>query len=342
MPIPILSRPAAPQNWASEEYARGVRHKKVGAILHYMVGYLPGTTGMFQNPATGYATSLGLGTGDGKNAPVDRIVAHRYVPADGRSYGSYNTDADARGESIELQNNWPNPASKPSAEIHQAAAMLLAQLAIEQDWRINGKIQLVLGDFPDHRFYQKAIPAFGRDFNVTTHRSMALKDCPGPTDVAFIVAEGNRIINAILNGDPMPEYKEYLDPRKNRALKKGQWSFLHLNKKAYTSFVSGRTRGTAVVNLRFKDLKPGAAVHVRVQAAKVGSKAASNEPVGKNGCLGYMDTIEVIGTGGETFGQAVFTFDLNGDTDALRVCVAPVDGDATLIQARNTLTFWRK
>lgn len=192
--VEILSRPAASGNWASSAYANGRRERKVGAILHWMAGYLPGTTGMFQNPNTGYATSLGVGTADGRG---NGLQVHRYVPADGYAYGSFNEYADRRGESIEIENdiNLPYPG-KPTPAVHDLVARLLAQLCVEEDWPlIGGKRQLVLGDFPDHRYYQSAIPGFGVEFNVTTHRSMALKDCPGSTDVQLIVDLGNQYLN---------------------------------------------------------------------------------------------------------------------------------------------------
>jgi hypothetical protein len=198
--VTILDRPAASNNWASGEYARGVRNYKVGAILHWMAGYLPGTTAMFQNPATGYATSLGVGTRDGRG---NGLEVHRYVPSDGRAYGSANSYADGLCESIEIENNyWQGYASKPTPEVHEHVAQLLAQLAIEQKWRIDGKIALVLGDFPDHRYVVEPIPVHGVDFNVTTHRSMAWKDCPGSTDVQWIVARGNDLIRARLGSTP--------------------------------------------------------------------------------------------------------------------------------------------
>lgn len=201
--IPILSRPAAAGNWASGEYATGRRERKVGAILHWMAGYLPGTTAMFQNPATGYATSLGVGSRDGWG---NDLQVHRYVPADGYAFGSYNEYADRRGESIEIENdrNLPYPG-KPTPAVHELVAQLLAQLCIDEDWPlIDGKRQLVLGDFPDHRYYLRDIPGFGVDFNVTTHRSMALKDCPGSTDVQWIVARGNEILTP-----PPPPRQEF-------------------------------------------------------------------------------------------------------------------------------------
>lgn len=186
MALNIIHVPAAPDNYG------GPGHKKVGAILHWMAGYLPGTDSMFRNPDTGYCTNFGVGSRNGRG---DGYEVHRYTPDESyRAYGSYNDDADDRGLSIELENNWPVAASKPTPETHELTAQLLAELAVRHNWVINGKVQLVLGDFPSHPFYRKPIPGFGRDFNVTTHRSMALKDCPGTTDVAWIVARGNDII----------------------------------------------------------------------------------------------------------------------------------------------------
>lgn len=202
--VTILDKPAAAKNWASAEYARGKRERKVGAILHWMAGYLPGTTRMFQNPATGYSTSLGVGSRDGRG---NGLEIHRYVPADGYAYGSYNEYADRLGESIEIENdiNKPYPG-KPTAEVHELVAQLLAHLCITENWPlIDGRRQLVLGDFPDHRYYRRTIPGFGVSFNVTTHRSMALKDCPGTTDVVGIVRRGNEILAGI---DPAPPKRE--------------------------------------------------------------------------------------------------------------------------------------
>lgn len=194
MAVKILPRPAAAPNWASREYAQGRRERKVGAILHWMAGYLPGTTALFQNPDTGYATNLGVGSADGWG---NGLEVHRYVPADGYAYGSYNAYADRRGESIEIENDRTKPyPGKPTPAVHELVAQLLAQLCVEEDWPlIDGKRQLVLGDFPDHRFYQKDIPGFGVEFNVTTHRSMALKDCPGTTEVQWLVNRGNEILS---------------------------------------------------------------------------------------------------------------------------------------------------
>ena len=202
------------------------------------------------------------------------------------------------------------------------------------------------GFYPHRNGDPKTWTVIGHREVYTIHGASYATACPGSMDLDAITRRAQQILAAdsgSQNGnDPMPLYAEYTDPRKNRKLKNGEWSFLHLNKEAHTSFVSGKTRGTAVVNFDFTGLKPGGAVHVRVQAARVGSPAKPNDAQGKNGVLGYMDTIEIIGTGGHTYGQAVFTFDLNGATDALRVVIAPVDGDVTLVKAKTTLTYWKK
>lgn len=228
--VTVLSRPAALNNWASGEYARGVRHRKVGAILHWMAGYLPGTTRTFQNPDTGYATSLGVGSRDGRG---NGLEVHRYVPADGRSFGSYNADADTRGEAIEIENDIHLPyPGKPTPEVHELVAQLLAQLCVEEDWPlINGRRQLVLGDFPDHRFYERAIPQFGRDFNVTTHRSMALKDCPGSTDVQWIVDRGNEILGGAHRAADEPNEEDNMPKNSGVGWKRsdGVWQFMIFN-----------------------------------------------------------------------------------------------------------------
>jgi hypothetical protein len=165
--------------------------KPVGATLHWMVGYLAGTDAHFRNPATGYATNEGIGT-------LDRGATweiHQYVPENEVAWGNGNTDLNDRSESIELANDLRYGAtSTPPPEVHELVARRLAALAIRYDWRINGKVQLVLGDFPGHDFYSKPVPGFGVDYNVITHRSVALKDCPGTTDVRAIVARGNQII----------------------------------------------------------------------------------------------------------------------------------------------------
>lgn len=170
--------------------------RKVGFILHWMAGYLPGTDATFAR-ANGIATHYGIGSADGRG---NRLEVHQYVADKDRSFGSFNKDADTRGLSIEIENDIRLPyPGKPTTAVHELVAQFMASKAIEHDMRLPGhdRVRLVLGDFPDHRNYQKAIPAFGRDYNVTTHRSMALKDCPGTTDVAWIVQRANEIINGV-------------------------------------------------------------------------------------------------------------------------------------------------
>jgi hypothetical protein len=247
--VQIEPRPAAANNWASREYRDGRRERKVGAILHWMAGYLPGTTAIFQNPATGYSTNLGVGSRDGKG---NGLEVHRYVPADGYAFGSYNEDADRRGESIEIENDWPNSAGKPTPEVHELVARLLAQLAVDEDWPlIGGRRQLVLGDFPDHRFYRRPIPDFGKTFNVTTHRSMALKDCPGSTDVEWIVRRGNEILAG--NGGSQPATRKrkeetmHLAHIPNGAPNGKDHLFLQYGEKFYMEFV-GQAAANAIAS----------------------------------------------------------------------------------------------
>lgn len=173
--------PAAPNNYG------GGGFQKIGFILHWMAGYLPGTDAMFQRASTGYCTNYGIGSRDGKG---NGLEVHRYTPNDTyRAFGSYNADADNRGISIEIENNyWAGYASTPTPQVHELVATFMAAKA--DALRLG---PLVLGDFPDHRFYLKPIPAFGRDFNVTTHRSMALKDCPGTTQVHWLVNRANQL-----------------------------------------------------------------------------------------------------------------------------------------------------
>lgn len=243
--VDIKSVPAAANNWASREYRDGRRERKVGAILHWMAGYLPGTDRIFQNPATGYATNLGVGSRDGKG---NGLEVHRYVPADGYAYGSYNEDADRRGESIEIENAWPNPAGKPSPAVHELVAQLLAKLAVEEDWPAIGGRRLVLGDFPDHRYYRRPIPEFGKTFNVTTHRSMALKDCPGSTDVEWIVRRGNEILDA---GTKPPAKKRKEDTMHLAYIPKGAADgghlYLQYGEKFYLEF-TGQAAANAVLS----------------------------------------------------------------------------------------------
>lgn len=179
--------------WIGSPNFRSANARKEGFILHWMAGYLPGTDSLFQSTSNGVATHYGIGSRDGRG---NGLEVHQYVADKDRSYGSYNGDADTRGLSIEIENDIHLPyPGKPTPEVHELVARFMAQKAIEHDMRIDGELKLVLGDFPDHRFYERSIPQFGRDFNVTTHRSMALKDCPGTTDVQWLVARANQIIS---------------------------------------------------------------------------------------------------------------------------------------------------
>jgi hypothetical protein len=186
--------------------------RKVGFILHWMGGYLPGTDGEFAKQ-NGIATHYGVGSTDGRGKT---LAVHQYVQDKDRSFGSFNDDADTRGLSIEIENdiNLPYPG-KPTPAVHELVARLMAAKAIEHNMCLGDekRPRLVLGDFPDHRFYQRAIPAFGRDFNVTTHRSMALKDCPGTTDVQWIVNLSNQFITEILEGDDDVSFNDQIKHR---------------------------------------------------------------------------------------------------------------------------------
>lgn len=192
---------------AAENNYGGYGWRKEGFILHWMAGYLPGTDVMFQRSSTGYCTNYGIGSRDGKG---NGLEVHRYTPNDTyRAYGSYNDDADNRGLSIEIENDyWAGYASTPTEDVHALVAWFMAAKADAL-----GLGPLVLGDFPNHDYYRKPIPGFGRDFNVTTHRSMALKDCPGTTRVQWLVDEANRL----RAGAATPRRKEtemyvHLDP----------------------------------------------------------------------------------------------------------------------------------
>lgn len=171
-------------------------YPKVGFILHWMAGYLPGTDRMFQNPATGYCTNYGIGSRDGKG---NGLEVHRYTPTDlHRAFGSFNDDADSRGISIEIENAYPNPTGTPTRPVLELVAEFMAAKADAL-----GLGPLVLGDFPDHDYYLEPIPEFGTVFNVTTHRSMALKDCPGSTPVQWLVDQANALRNPLPASDPL-------------------------------------------------------------------------------------------------------------------------------------------
>jgi hypothetical protein len=180
----FLARPAAAGNFP------GIARRPLGIVDHHMAGYLPGTTGMFQNPATGYATNLGIGSMDGET-----YVVHEYVPADQVAWGNGNDYLNRVAVSIEHENNRAaGYASKPTEEVHELSARVHARLAIQYDWRIDGELVLVLRDFPNHDFYGRTVPGFGTEFNVTGHRSVALKDCPRDLDMQWIVDRANQII----------------------------------------------------------------------------------------------------------------------------------------------------
>lgn len=194
-PIPAANKPSR----------RRSTGRPVGAVLHWMVGYLPGTDATFRNPATGYATNEGIGTMDGGRT----WEIHQYVGEDEVAWGNGNDDLNDRAESIELANDraW-GPVSKPPSEVHELAARRLADLAIRHNWFVGDRVQLVLGDWPDHDFYGRRVPGFGTAFNVITHRSVALKDCPGTTDIWWIVDRGNQIIDQRLGRTETPRKEE--------------------------------------------------------------------------------------------------------------------------------------
>lgn len=180
----LIPFPCAPENKPSRS------RRPVGAVLHHMAGYLPGTDGIFRNPDTGYATNLGIGSLDGQN-----YIVHEYVPEGEVAWGNGNDDLNARAISIEHENNRAEgPASKPTPEVHELSARTLARQARQWDWRIGGKVQLVLRDFPNHDFYERSVPGFGVEFNVTGHRSVALKNCPNELDMVWIVNRANELL----------------------------------------------------------------------------------------------------------------------------------------------------
>jgi hypothetical protein len=182
---------------------RPVPRDPVGAILHHIVGSLPGCTAHFQNPNTGYATNFGIGSRDGRGGGEWQI--HEYVPADAVAWGNGNTHLNEAGVSIEHENNLAIAINgKPRDEVHELSARFLASLARRFDWRIGGKLQLVARDFPNHDYYNKRVPGFGTLFNVITHRSVALKDCPKDLDYAWIVARGNEILAGATAPAPTP------------------------------------------------------------------------------------------------------------------------------------------
>lgn len=194
MSLTIVRIPAASAN----QPARPIRRIPVGAVDHHMGGYLLGTDGMFQKPSTGYSTNYGIGLGsDGK------VRVSEYVAPDLVAWGNGNTDMNTRAVSIEHANDrskYPDLSAKPTEEVHEASAQLHAQLAVRFDWRIGGKLQLVYAELSDYpkigpHFYDRAIPGFGREFNVIPHRAVAKKTCPEHLDVRWIVDRANHIIN---------------------------------------------------------------------------------------------------------------------------------------------------
>lgn len=169
----------------------GIHRIPRGAADHHMAGYLPGTTRLFQDPATGYATNYGIGSYDAEN-----YVIHEYVPDDQVAWGNGNSFLNTYGVSIEHENNRAEGyASKPTREVHELSARFHAALALKWGWTINGKVQLVVRDFPNHDYYGAAsIPGFGTEFNIIGHRAVALKDCPRDLDMSWIADRGNEII----------------------------------------------------------------------------------------------------------------------------------------------------
>ncbi|ROS28927.1 N-acetylmuramoyl-L-alanine amidase [Rathayibacter sp. PhB127] len=201
MSLTIVRIPAA----AANQPARPIRRTPVGAVDHHMGGYLLGTDGMFQKPSTGYSTNYGIGLGaDGK------VRVSEYVAPDLVAWGNGNTDMNTRAVSIEHANDrakYPDLSAKPTAEVHEASALLHAQLAVRFDWRIAGKLQLVYAELSDYpkigpHFYDRAIPGFGRDFNVIPHRAVAKKTCPEHLDVRWIVDRANHIIREGFDDTP--------------------------------------------------------------------------------------------------------------------------------------------
>ncbi|WP_157001421.1 N-acetylmuramoyl-L-alanine amidase [Agromyces laixinhei] len=169
----------------------GRSRRPLGIVDHHMAGYLPGTSAMFMNPSTGYATNYGIGS---MRSGVFEI--HEYVPDDQVAWGNGNDFLNTYAVSIEHENNRAaGPASKPTPEVHELSARFHAALALKWDWRIDGRVQLVLRDFPNHDFYERSVTGFGTEFNVTGHRTVALKDCPRDLDMQWIVDRANTIIN---------------------------------------------------------------------------------------------------------------------------------------------------
>ncbi|WP_350347269.1 hypothetical protein ABIQ69_11570 [Agromyces sp. G08B096] len=181
--------PCAPQN--KPRPAR--KRRPVGWVDHHIVGTLPGCTAHFQNPSTGYATNYGIGSGDGRGGGGWWI--NEFVPADEVAYGNGNEHLNEVAISVEHENDLRlGIAGKPRPEVHELSARFMAACAVRFDWRIKGKVQLVLRDFPNHDFYGKRVPGFGTEFNVIGHSAVALKDCPRDLDMQWKVNRANQIL----------------------------------------------------------------------------------------------------------------------------------------------------
>lgn len=190
-----IRKPIPRSNYPTTSSGGMVPRAPVGAIMHHIVGTLPGCTAHFQNPNTGYATNYGIGSTDGRGGGDWEI--HEYVPAEYVAWGNGNTHLNEAGVSIEHENDLRIAINgKPRPEVHELSARFLARLAVQFDWRIDGKLQLIARDFPNHDYYGKKVTGFGTEFNVITHRSVALKDCPKDLDYAWIVYRANQIIQA--------------------------------------------------------------------------------------------------------------------------------------------------
>lgn len=184
-----LSRPAHRNNAPSPPVPR----VPLGITDHHIVGTLPGCTAHFQNPETGYATNYGIGSADGRGGGGHWV--HEYVPAEFVAWGNGNGFLNLYSVSIEHENNVSVAINaKPTEHVHELSARFHAALAVRFGWRIAGRLMLVARDFPGHDYYGARVPGFGVEFNVITHRSVALKDCPRDLDFGWIVNRGNQII----------------------------------------------------------------------------------------------------------------------------------------------------
>lgn len=178
------------------------RRTPLGIVDHHIVGTLPGCTAHFANPSTGYATNYGIGSGNGRGEGGWWI--DEYVPAEYVAWGNGNGFLNTYGISIEHENNLAIAINgKPRPEVHELSARFHAALAVRFNWRIGGVLKLVARDFPNHDYYGRSVPGFGTEFNVITHRSVALKDCPKDLDVGWIVDRGNQIIREGINPDDL-------------------------------------------------------------------------------------------------------------------------------------------